>query len=102
MPKKVIGQELTQEDLMFYRDRLSKDLSVLDITVEVMGTSNGWWAVQARCIRANGLHPRLYKTHTTYITKRGPHLVTVMCKHLDALYHIVDRADAGLPPPIGL
>lgn len=101
MPKKVIGVELTQEDLTYFRDRLTKDLGVVDITVEVMGTPNQWWGVRAKCWRYTAGEGKLYQTQISYITRKGPHFVTVIGRHLTSLYHIVDREDAGLPALIG-
>lgn len=101
MPKKVIGVELTQEDYHLFCKRIADDLKALDVTCAVHLEANGWLAVNASCgLVVDGQYV-CYQTHVTYITQRGPHLVTVMCRHMSSLYMIVDRAQAGLPPPLG-
>jgi hypothetical protein len=100
VPKKVIGKELTQEDYKDLVRRLERDLGVSHISVFVSGALNGWLEVYAVCWRVRGEKVSQYHTHATFITDRGPHMLTVMCRHLSALYHVVDRKDAGLPPLI--
>jgi len=101
VPKKVIGVELTQEDYHFFCKRIAQDLNALDVTCTVHLESNGWLAVNASCGLVIDGNYITHQTHVTYITQRGPHLVSVMCRHMSSLYMIVDRALANLPPPLG-
>lgn len=101
MPKKIIGRQMTQEDITEAFRVLAEELSVHDITLDVFYTPNGWISVQARCWDYARTPAVEYKTHSTYITQRGPHFDTVLWQHLTALYHIVDRERAGLPRRIG-
>lgn len=101
MPKKVIGVELTQEDYELFCKRIRDDLKALDVTCIIHLEANGWLAVNASCSLQGDIDLTHYSTHVTYITPRGPHLVTVMCRHMSSLYQIVDRVQAGLPPPLG-
>lgn len=101
MPKKVIGVELTQEDYHLFSKRIAQDLKGLDVTCTVHLEANNWLAVNASCGLVIDGDYRTYSTHVTYVTERGPHLMTVMCRHMSSLYMIVDRALSNLPPPIG-
>lgn len=102
MPKKVIGKELTQDDIRAYMFALQRDHNVMDIDVDVRLEANGWIAVMASCWDYQASPAREYRTTTTYITHRGPHFDTAICQHLMALWHIVDRESKGLPRLIGL
>lgn len=101
MPRKVIGREMEQEDLERAMRQLEFDHGVLDICVTITRQRNGWLQVQTTCWDYNHTPATEYRTSVASITQRGPHLVTVLWKSVTALYHIVDRARAGLPRPPG-
>lgn len=101
MPKKVIGREMTQEDVEDAMRRLKSDHGVLDISLNLAYSHNRWIAVQAECWDYEHMPPIPYRTQTTYITLKGPHMVTTIWRHFNALWHIVDNARSGGPRPAG-
>lgn len=101
MPKKVIGQELTQDDIRWAMEALVRDHNVHDVQVLMHYEANGWIAVSTECWDYNHTPARRHFTHTTYITQRGPHLDTCIARHLMSLWHVVDRVRADLPPLLG-
>jgi len=101
MPRKVIGKEMTQEDLTAMRQRIETDFKAEMVTVSLIAATREWWCVESTCYTTVGGDRKWHATSQQYITPRGPHLVTVMWKSLMQLYTKLDREEAGLPPLIG-
>lgn len=91
MPRRTIGREFDQEDIRLIMARMKTDLGLLDISVSIALMSNNWLMIQVFAWDYNRTPAKEYKTHTTCVTMRGPHLDSTIYQHLMGLYHMVDR-----------